>query len=253
AFTPVEREVDTPSVHRDELFPVPGPAEERIHGLERLVVVRVDGEHALVALPGFEDQPSVLLDGRESQPVLTSELRIVELARHVGIDLDQAIPSPRPFGERLEFRPRLEQARVFLDGTGLRLERAIGRPELQGGRRRDLAEELDATIPIVRRLGEDLEHPDELREIGASLVDALEDCRRLTPEIPVLEQGLERHAGPLVIGIEEQNLTIVLERGRRITEALVLRLGQAELEVDQYRHLRLELDATPDDVRVAIP
>src|SRR5262249_18400140 len=112
---------------------------------------------------------------------------------------------------------------------------------------------LHALVTLAFRRGEDVEGDEELRPVGAVLVDVLEDGGRFVAEVRVLEEELERLARTLVLRVEEEDLAVVLERAGGIADVLLERLPEPELEVDDLALVVIELDATAERVDVRLP
>src|SRR6201999_697399 len=118
--------------------------------------------------------------------------------------------------------------RLLAERRRERVERTRGVVQHLGRDARDLAEKLHALVALAFGGSEDVERDEELRPVGAILVDVLEDGGRFVAEILVLEERFERLARTLVLRVEEEDLAVVLERARRVAGVLLERLTEAE-------------------------
>ena len=106
----------------------------------------------------------------------------------------------------------------------MRVERAVQRAELIGRGGGDLAQQEHASFHLRVAARQDLERADQLLPIAARLVDRLEDRGGFGAQRFALEHALEGQARAFVVGVDEQNLAVVLERARFVAQVFELGL-----------------------------
>jgi hypothetical protein len=245
-------ELDAPTVDTDEIRPPFGAAVEVVERFERFGVGRVLRKDVDVPLGSLVDLAEPLVDVREPHPVVAREGGVREPLGDLVEDRVELVPRVGLAREPLELDSRFCNRRVVFERPGLRLERQVYVAERVDGDASNLAVERDAPADVLLGLGQDLEGAHELLPVASYFVDALENAGSLRAEIGVVEERFERLARAFVRRIEEEDLTVVLERGRRILEVFFERTAESELEVDELGLAEVELDAPTQDVDVGV-
>src|SRR5204862_6531787 len=125
------------------------------------------------------------------------------------------------------------QRRIFAHRASLRIERARAIAELSRSRGRNLSEELDAPRRLVGSENQYFQSADEPLPILANLVDAFENRRGLAAKVLVFEDAFEGRPRSFVVGVEEEDFAIVLERDGGPSQVFLLGLPEPELQIDE--------------------
>ena len=220
--------LDPPLDDADEVLPSARPREQTIERGERRPVVRVDGQNLVVSGRRLVDIAETIVDAGDSQPVIPGERRVGHACGELCVEPDQSALRTGALRDFLDFVAGFRERGIVAKRRREHGERLSGVVHSIGADARCLALERDPLFQVGLAGAEYLENPDELRPVPALFVNRLENGRRLRAQLAP-QHRFERLTRRFVVGIDEEDLAVVLEGACGVVKVLFEGLAEPEL------------------------
>ena len=235
------RRLDASSMRRsedaDEIAPPLGAPVEASIAASASASGGIEREHVLVALRRVVDLAEPLVDRRRgASSTRARELRVADALRRSRCRCASSWSQASDCAGKRSSSARVSALRriVLERATPARRTPAPRSLRLLAGGARDLAQQADALLDVVRRGGEDLERAGSAspsRRAPRRSPRGSPPPRRLRSASASIASSAS--ARRVVARVEEQDLAVVLERAGGIAEVLLERRAEPVLEIDE--------------------